>query len=149
MGTGPGRHARSTPHTTVLSLSISFAVAFAAVITALLMHLMDSGVAASRPAPAPVAATTPVTQEGRVVAISPDSLTAQGPDGVARTYRIDDQTHGITAAGSQLGGTAERFTLHDEVSIIGVIRGGDNLATTVVHRDAADLNGPPMDYALP
>ncbi|MBJ7463249.1 MAG: hypothetical protein JHD38_06420 [Mycolicibacterium sp.] len=151
MGTGPGRHARRTPHTTVLSLSISVAVAFAAVITALLMHLMDSGVAAPRPAPAPVAVavTKPVTHEGRVIAISPDSLTAQGPDGVARTYRVDDQTHGITAAGSQLGGTAERFTLNDEVSIIGVIRGGDHVATTVVHRDAANLNGPPMDYALP
>ena len=149
MGTGPGRHARRTPHTTVLSLSMSFAVAFAAVMTALLMHLMDSGVAAPPPESAPVAVTTPVTHEGRVIAISPDSLTAQGPDGVARTYRVDDQTHGITAAGSQLGGTAEHFTLHDEVSIIGVIRGGHNVATTVVHRDAANLNGPPMDYALP
>lgn len=149
MGTGPGRHARRTPHTTVLSLSISFAVAFAAVITALLMHLMDTGVAAPRPEPAPAAVTQPIIQEGRVIAISADSLTAQGPDGVARTYRVDDQTHGITAAGSRLGGTAERFTLDDEVSIVGVIRGGDNVATTVVHRDVADLNGPPMDYALP
>lgn len=149
MGTGPGRHARRTPHTTVLSLSISFAVAFAAVVTTLLMHLMDTGVAAPRPEPAPAAVTQPIIQEGRVIAISADSLTAQGSDGVARTYRVDDQTHGITAAGSRLGGTAERFTLDDEVSIVGVIRGGDNVATTVVHRDVADLNGPPMDYALP
>ncbi|CAN7178407.1 hypothetical protein [Mycolicibacterium frederiksbergense] len=149
MGTGPGRHARKTPHTTVLSLSISFAVAFAAVVTTLLMHLMDTGVAAPRPEPAPAAVTQPIIQEGRVIAISADSLTAQGSDGVARTYRVDDQTHGITAAGSRLGGTAERFTLDDEVSIVGVIRGGDNVATTVVHRDVADLNGPPMDYALP
>ncbi|CAM3276157.1 hypothetical protein H7J08_12360 [Mycobacterium frederiksbergense] len=149
MGTGPGRHARRTPHTTVLSLSISFAVAFAAVITTLLMHLMDTGVAAPRPEPAPAAVTQPIILEGRVIAISADSLTAQGPDGVARTYRVDDQTHGITAAGSRLGGTAERFTLDDEVSIVGVIRGGDNVATTVVHRDVANLNGPPMDYALP
>lgn len=149
MGTGPGRHARRTPHTTVLSLSISFAVAFAAVVTALLMHLMDTGVAAPAPEPAPAAVTQPIIQEGRVIAISADSLTAQGPDGVARTYSVDDQTHGITAAGSRLGGTAERFTLDDEVSIVGVIRGGDNVATTVVHRDVANLNGPPMDYALP
>lgn len=149
MGTGPGRHARRTPHTTVLSLSISFAVVFAAVVTAFLMHLMDTGVAAPAPEPAPAAVTQPIIQEGRVIAISADSLTAQGPDGVARTYRVDDQTHGITAAGSRLGGTAERFTLDDEVSIVGVIRGGDNVATTVVHRDVANLNGPPMDYALP
>ena len=149
MGTGPGKHARRTPHTTAISLSISFAVAFAAVVTALIMHLADSGTAAPRPEPAPVAVTQPVTQEGRLIAISPDSLTAQGPDGVARTYRVDDQTHGITAAGSQMGGTTENFTVNDEVSIIGVTRGGDNVATTVVHRDVANLNGPPMDYALP
>jgi hypothetical protein len=149
MGTGPGKHARRTPHTTVISLSISFAVAFAAVVSALIMHLADTSVAAPRPEPAPVAVTQSVTQEGRLIAISPDSLTAQGPDGVARTYRVDDQTHGVTAAGSQMGGTAESFTLNDEVSIIGVTRGGDSVATTVVHRDVANLNGPPMDYALP
>lgn len=149
MGTGPGKHARRTRHTTVISLSISFAVAFAAVVTALIMHLADSGAPAARTEPAPVAATQPVTQQGRLIAITPDSLTAQGADGVARTYRVDDQTHGITSAGSQLGRTAERFTLNDEVSIIGVTRGGANVATTVVHRDVANLGGPPMDYALP
>lgn len=149
MGTGPGKHARRTPHTTVISLSISFAVAFAAVVTTLIMHALDSGAAASRPEPAPVATAQPVTQEGRLIAVSPHSLTAQGPDGVARTYRVDDQTHGITAAGSQMGATAQSFTVNDEVSIIGVTRGGDNVATTVVHRDVAYLNGPPMDYALP
>lgn len=150
MGTGPGKHARRTPHTTVISLTITFAVAFAAIVTALIMQVVDPGAPAPRPAPAPVAnATQPVTQEGRLIAISPDSLTAQGPDGVTRTYRIDDQTHGITAAGSRMGGTAESFTLNDEVSIIGVLRGDANVATTVVHHDVANLNGPPMDYALP
>jgi hypothetical protein len=133
----------------VISLSISFAVAFAAVVTALIMHLADSGATAPRPEPAPVAVTAPVIQEGRLIAVSPDSLTAQGPDGVTRTYRVDGQTHGVTAAGSQIGDTTENFTVNDEVSIIGVTRGGDNVATTVVHRDVANLNGAPMDYALP
>lgn len=149
MGTGPGKHARRTPHATVISLSISFAVAFAAVVAALVMQLAEPGVTSPRPEPASVAVSQPVTQEGRVIAISPDSLTAQGSDGVVRTYRVDDQTHGITAAGSRMGGTAQNFALNDQVSIIGVTRGGDNVATTVVHRDVANLNGPPMDYALP
>ena len=148
-GTGHGKHARRTSHTTAISLSISFAVAFAAVVAALILHVADSGVAAPRPEPAPVSVNQPVTQEGRLIAISSDSLTAQGSDGVARTYRVDDQTHGITAAGSQIGETAQSFTVNDEVSIIGVTRGGDNVATMVVHRDVASLNGPPMDYALP
>lgn len=150
MGTAPGRHARRTPTSTVISLTISFAVAFAAVVAALIMQLSDAGAAAHQPEPTPVvSATQPVTQQGRLIAISPDSLTAQGSDGVARTYRVDDQTHGVTAAGSRMGATADSFTVNDEVSIIGVMRGGDRVATTVVHREVANLNGPPMDYALP
>lgn len=149
MGTAPGKHARTAPHTRAISLTISFAVAFAAVVAALIMHLADFGAA---PAPEParvVSAVQPITQDGRLIAVTPDSLTAQGSDGVARTFLVDDQTHGITASGSRIGGTADAFAVNDEVSIIGVQRGGDQLAMTVVHRDAANLNGPPMDYALP
>lgn len=154
MGTGPARHARPTPHTTVISLAISSAVAAAGLIAAVVTQLADPS-AAPRPEPTPVAATAtqPVTQQGRLVAISPDSLTAQGPDGVVRTYRVDGETHGITTAGSQLGRTAESFAVDDEVSIIGVVRGTDTVATTVVHRDVTNLRsgagGPPLDYALP
>lgn len=150
MGIAPGRHARRTSPATVISLTISFAIAFAAIVAAVLMHLADTAAPTARPAPAPaVNATQPVTQEGRLVSVTPDSLTAQSADGVSRTYLVNDQTHGITAAGSQIGSTATAFAVNDEVSIIGVARGGDNLATTVVHRQAAELNGPPMDYALP
>ncbi|MGW0161308.1 hypothetical protein ACWDUN_18570 [Mycobacterium sp. NPDC003323] len=147
-----GKHARRTPYSTTISLTISFAVAFAAVVTALVMNLVGSQESARphEPAPSPVVnAVQPVMQEGRLIAVSPTSLTAMGADGVARTFLIDGQTHGITAAGSQIGGTSTAFSVNDEVSIIGVARGGDKVATTVVHREATNLNGPPMDYALP
>lgn len=147
-----GKHARRTPISTTISLTISFAVAFAAVVTALVMHTAGSTQSAQphNPAPAPVAnAVQPVMQDGRLIAVSPTSLTAMGADGVARTFLVDNQTHGITAAGSQMGDTAAAFAVNDEVSIIGVARGGDKVATTVVHRDATGPNGPPMDYALP
>lgn len=152
MGTAPGRHARRTSHTTAISLTISFTVAFAAIVAALIMHLADSGAVATSPTPAPEPAANvvqPVTQEGRLISVTPDSLTAQGPDGMARTYVLDSQTHGITAAGSQIGGTADAFAVNDEVSIIGVARNGAHVATTVVHREAVGPTGPPMDYALP
>ncbi|MGK2867797.1 MAG: hypothetical protein ACSLFA_14340 [Mycobacterium sp.] len=150
MGIAPGRHARRTPHTTVISLAMSFTVAFAAIVAALIMHLADSGAVTAHPAPAPAAnVVQPVTQQGRLIAVTPDSLTAQGSDGTARTYVLDSQTHGITATGSQIGDTADAFAVNDEVSIIGVARNGANVATTVVHREAVGPNGPPMDYALP
>lgn len=147
-----GKHARRMSHSTTISLTISFAVAFAAVVTALVMNMVGTTDPAPtpQPAPAPVAsAVQPVMQEGRLIAISPTSLTALGADGVARTFLVDGQTHGITPAGSQIGGTAGAFAVNDEVSIVGVARGGDKVATTVVHRDATGPQGPPMDYALP
>lgn len=151
-----GKHARRTPRSTTISLAISFVVAFAAVATALVMHAMGTQQPTRQePAPSPVAHAVqpvivqPVIQDGRLIAVSPTSLTALGPDGVARTFRVDDQTRGITASGSQVGGTAAAFAVDDEVSIVGVARGEEKIATTVVHREATNLNGPPMDYALP
>lgn len=146
-----GKHARRTPRSTTISLTISFAVAFAAVATALVMHAAGTPTPVSpEPAPSPVAhAVQPVIQEGRLIAVSPTSLTAMGSDGVARTFTVDDQTHGITARGSQLGDTSTAFAVNDEVSIVGIARGEQKIATTVVHREATNLNGPPMDYALP
>ncbi|AMO04378.1 hypothetical protein AVZ31_15795 [Mycolicibacterium neoaurum] len=146
-----GKHARRTPRSTTISVTISFAVAFAAVATALIMHAVATQPSTEpESAPTPVAhAVQPVIQEGRLIAVSPTSLTAMGPDGVARTFLVDDQTHGVTAHGSQLGGTSAAFAVNDEVSIVGVSRGEQKIATTVVHREAMNLNGPPMDYALP
>ncbi len=153
MGTGSGRHARRTAHrttpiNTVISLTISFAIAFAAVVSALIVQLADAPAAPSPADPAPVA-VQPLPQQGRLIAVSPDSLTAQTPDGALHTYALDAQTHGITAEGSRIGSTAEAFAVNDEVAIVAVLRGGKHVAMTIAHRDVAALNGPPMDYALP
>jgi hypothetical protein len=148
MGTGSGRHARRTAHSTAISLTISFAVAFAAIVSAFIVHLADEPAGAPPTEPSPVA-VQPLPQQGRLVAVSPDSLTAQTPDGALHTYAVDAQTHGITAAGSRIGSTAETFAVNDEVDIIAVLRGGQHVAMTIAHRDVAALNGPPMDYALP
>lgn len=150
MSSGHGRHARKTPRATAVALTVSFVVAFAAVAAAVLMHIADS---ASRPAsvPAPTvgAAPQPIMQEGRLIAVTPNSLTAQGADGVARTYVIDAQTNGITMSGSHVGTAANAFAVNDEVAILGVTRDGANVATVVAHREATGGNGAPMDYALP
>ncbi|MBI3227967.1 MAG: hypothetical protein HYZ39_23230 [Mycolicibacterium cosmeticum] len=144
-----GRHARKGPRSTAIVLALSFVVAFAAVAAAVIMRVADSAATATPP-PAPDGGISqPISQEGRLIAVSPNSVTAQGPDGVARTYVVDAQTNGITPAGSQMGGTANAFAVNDEVAILGVTRGDTNVATVVAHRDATGPNGPPMDYALP
>lgn len=151
MNSGHGKHARRTPRATAIALTVSFVVAFAAVAAAVLMHIADSAsTQASAPAPAPtVGAGQPIMQEGRLVAVTPNSLTALGADGVARTYVIDAQTNGITMSGSHIGTAASAFAVNDEVSILGVTRGGANIATVVAHRQATGGNAAPMDYALP
>lgn len=85
----------------------------------------------------------PVAQEGRVVAVTPQSLTAQSPDGSARTYVVTPQTTSVTMQG---GGVAPLpFAVNDEVTIVGELRGGTAVATAVAARNVSNLNGPPMD----
>ncbi|GAS96861.1 uncharacterized protein RMCC_3827 [Mycolicibacterium canariasense] len=136
-----------------MALTVSFVVAFAAVAAAVVMHVADSATApSSAAAPAAEAragAGQPIMQEGRLIAVTPNSLTAQSADGVARTYVIDAQTNGITMSGSQVGNPADAFAVNDEVAILGVTRDGANVATVVAHREATGGNAAPMDYALP
>ncbi|MBB5168613.1 hypothetical protein [Mycobacterium sp. AZCC_0083] len=92
-----------------------------------------------------------MSQQGTLVAVTPDSLTARSSDGFARTYQIDAQTTAITDDGSRVGSAGSSFVVNDEVSILAVIRDGKAIATTVAGRAVSDLNGPPMDdvAALP
>lgn len=87
----------------------------------------------------------PVSQEGTVVSVSSDSLTAQSADGSARTYLVTPQTTSVTAQGGGFG-TAP-FVVNDQVSIVGEMRDGTAVANTVAARDVSNLDGPPMDFA--
>lgn len=153
MGNRLSRHERETRREIAIYLSISFAVAFAAIVAAVVARTADTAPAAA--APQHVAAASvpapdqPISQEGRLVSVTPTSVTAQGADGVPRTYVVDGQTNAITPAGSQVGAAGTAFAVNDEVQIVGVVRGGTAIATAVAHRDVSQLAGPPMDYALP
>ena len=85
----------------------------------------------------------PVAQEGTVVALSDNSLTAQSADGSARTYVVTPDTTSVTPQGGGLG-TAP-FGVNDEVTIVGEMRDGTAVATAVAAREVANLDGPPMD----
>jgi hypothetical protein len=130
---------------------VTVAVAFAAVVSAVVVYFLGSSEPRSQGAPDAATASQPVSQQGTLVAVTSDSLTARSSDGFARTYQIDAQTTAITDGGSRIGSAGSAFVVNDEVSILAVIRDGKAIATTVAGRDVSDLNGPPMDdvAALP
>jgi hypothetical protein len=121
-----------------------FAVATAAISAAMVVHVVSGDATARKPA-AVTAVQQPISQEGRLVAVSPTSMTAESADGFARTYVIDSQTNAITTKGSLIGGAATAFAVNDEVAIVGVVRDGTAVATAVAQKQVSNLNGPPMD----
>ena len=126
-------------------------VVFAAMLcTASLTALLTNAVVPGKPMveatmePAP--ASQPVRQEGTVIAVSADSVTARSANGYTQTYLVTPNTTLITNGGSQPATAAPHFAINDRVDIVGTIRGGTALATAVADRDMGHGNGSPMDY---
>lgn len=138
---------RRSPRMFVL-VAGSFAVAFAAIVAALAVHVIGGSPTAARQVTQPSAAEQPVSQQGRLLAVSPTSVTAQSADGFARTYLINAQTNAITEQGSVIGGAGTTFAVNDEVSIVGVVSNGTAIATAVAGQRVSNLNGPPMDAGV-
>jgi hypothetical protein len=120
------------------------ALAFAAIAAFVVVRFGFDATTVAR-APAAPAVPQPISQEGRLVAVSPTSVTAESIDGFARTYLIDSQTNAITTAGSLVGGAGSAFAVNDEVAIVGVVRDGTAVATAVAEKQVSNLDGPPMD----
>ena len=131
--------------------AISAAVVFAAVVSAAVVYFIGSTVSYAGQTSEPTAPAPPqtISQEGTLVAVSADSVTARGADGLDRTFVINADTAAITGTRSQVGGAGSTFAVNDEVSIVGVVLDGTAVATAVADRSVSNLNGPPMDYALP
>ena len=104
----------------------------------------DNGVAAAQAAPG---APQPVSQEGTLIAVSADSVTARSPDGYTQTYRVTPGTTVITGRGSRPAVATSQLAVNEQVDIVGTTQGGTALATTVAHRDMGHGDAPPMDYA--
>jgi hypothetical protein len=136
---------RSGPRGTFLIVAASLVFAFAAITAAIAVHVVDGSPTAARQAVQSTGAAQPVSQQGRLLAVSPTSVTAQSVDGFARTYLINAQTNAITERGSVIGGAATTFAVNDEVSIVGVVSNGTAIATAVAGERVSNLNGPPMD----
>ena len=127
----------------VLSASLLCAAAFA-----LITHVdPDKPSVTADQAPPPAA--QPVLQEGTVVAVTADSVTARSANGYTQTYRVTPNTTVITRSGSQSVAVPSHFAVNDQIAIVGTIRGGSALATAVAEREATRGDGPPMDFGAP
>ncbi len=91
-------------------------------------------------------APQPVSQEGTLIAVSAESVTARSANGYTQTYRVSPNTTLIADGGDQLAAATSRFKVNDEVEIVGTIQGGTALATAVADRDAGHGGSPPMDH---
>ncbi|HYO03608.1 MAG TPA: hypothetical protein VET27_17755 [Mycobacterium sp.] len=140
------RHSQRRSSAIYVITVAAFAVAFAAIVAVLAVHAVGSRATVAREVtPSAPAVQQPVSQQGKLVAVSPTSVTAQSVDGYARTYVVNSETNAITERGSLIGGAGTSFAVNDEVSIVGMVRDGVAVATAVADKQVSDLNGPPMD----
>ena len=87
-----------------------------------------------------------VSQEGMLIAVSANSVTARSANGYTQTYLVNSNTAVMADGVSQPATATSHFTVNDEVEIVGTIQGGTALATAVADRDMGHGHGPPMDY---
>jgi hypothetical protein len=86
----------------------------------------------------PPAMPQPVSQEGTLIAVSANSLTARSANGYTQTYVVTPNTTVIT--------NGPRFTVNEEVDIVGTVQGGTILATAVADRGLGHGDAPPLDH---
>lgn len=138
--TGPGRRRRRLLMCGAAPVSLLCAVSFAALTVDTEKPVAPAHVTAATPP-----ASVPVSQEGVLIAVSADSITARSASGYTQTYLLTPDTTVITGNGSKPLTVASHFTVNDAVDIVGTVQGGRALATSLAHRGVGHGDGPPMD----
>ncbi|BBY24365.1 hypothetical protein MSTO_45700 [Mycobacterium stomatepiae] len=138
---GPAR-----PRRVLVSGAAPISILCAASFTTLAVHpekptVPDHVIAVTAPASAP----RPVSQEGVLIAVSADSVTARSASGYTQTYLLTPDTTVISDSGCKSHTVASHFTVNDPVDIVGTVQGDRALATSLAHRSIGHGNGPPMD----
>ncbi len=128
--------------------SIAASVGVSSVLAAAIVEIAapDDSTAPAPPAP-PAAQQQPLSQQGRLIAVTPDSLTTQGADGSVHTYSINSSTTAITDNG-QNGSPATSFAVNDDVMVMGTRQGDAVVATAVADQAAVGPQGGPMDFGF-
>jgi hypothetical protein len=126
-------------------VSILCAASFAALVIAGVDTETTSAPSHVIAATPPASAPQPVSQEGILIAVSADSVTARSASGYTQTYLLTPDTTVITRCGSKPFTTTSHFTVNDAVDIVGTVQGNKALATSLAHRDVGHGEGRPMD----
>jgi hypothetical protein len=128
-----GKHRTKASRSNMIVGSIAASVGVSGVLAAAIVELIapEPSSAASQPAP------QPVTQQGTVVVLTPDSFTARSADGMTQTYAMTPDTNAVTP-----------LAVNDEVTVVGTRSGTDVIATAVAEQSAVGPQGQPMDYGL-
>lgn len=141
------------PRTAGFLTSATIAIAFAGFSAAVMVAAVDHADAPQQPAPQTLSAAQevstppppPLHQQGTIVAVSADSITARSADGVVQTYLVTPKTTAVTQNGGETFSTAVPFEVDDEVAIEATVVSGTATATAVADRAVIGQNGPPMD----
>jgi hypothetical protein len=143
-----GKHRVRTSRSNLIVGSIAASVGVSSVLAAAIVELVESDAPiAARPAPQVSQPQQPLTQQGRLVAVTADSLTTQSADGSTHTYAVTPNTTAITNSG-QSASPAASFTVDDVVTVVGSPQGGTVVATAVADQSAVGPQGRPMDYGV-
>ncbi|MGZ6778629.1 MAG: hypothetical protein ACXVGO_06515 [Mycobacterium sp.] len=143
-----GRHRTKSSRSNVVIGSIAATVGVSSALAAAIVELVEPDApAATSPSAPPAAAQQPLTQQGRLIAVTPNSLTTQGVDGSVQTFSIDARTTAITDDGRN-GGPAASFAVNDQVMVMGNRQGDAVVATAVADQSAVGPQGRPMDFGL-
>jgi hypothetical protein len=144
-----GRHRVKTSRSNLVIGSIAASVGVSSVLAAAIVELVTPEPSTAPTSAAPQAAQPqqPLTQQGRLIAVTPDSLTTQSADGSTQTFSITASTTAVTDSG-QNASPATSFTVNDEVTVVGTRQGGAVIATAVADKSAVGPQGRPMDYGL-
>jgi hypothetical protein len=140
-----GRHRNKTSRSNLVVGSIAASVGVSSVLAAAIVELVTPD--ATPTAPQAAQQQQSLTQQGRLVAVTADSLTTQSPDGMLQTFAVTPNTTAITDTG-QSSTPAASFTVNDEVMVVGTRQGGAVVATAVADKSAVGPQGQPMDFGL-
>lgn len=147
--TAPGSRRTMSGVATICDIACA-AMLCAAIMSALVSNIVEHNEHNEHKKPTVVVSqrppvSQPVRQQGTLIAVSAESVTARSANGYTQTYLLTPNTTVISHNGSQLATATSHFTVNDQVDIIGTIQDGKALATAVADRDMTNGNGTPMD----
>ena len=140
----PKRRGLTASRANVLIGSIAASVAVAGVGSAAIVELTSSEAPTTQSA-GTASQQRPLNQQGTLIAINGESVTARSANGFTQTYQLTPDTTAITDNGGQIGDAAKSFAVNDDVAIVGTVQGGTATATAVAAADAIGPEGRPMD----